>query len=126
MEINIEILLVSGIGVIFGAIIGFRAKRKNRNGWLWGISFGLSVILGYNLLYSGLGGSYAHWSFGILGLLGVLSWFIGMIVLAFLKPLCPKCKNGLTRKQWKEKTCPACGSIGANKQQAGKVSAGSL
>lgn len=110
MDSNIlfGLILPAGFGVFIGVIIGFLAKRKGRNGWMWGISFGFAVSIGFWLMFSELASTYPCYSFVLTGLLGFLSGFTGMIVLAFLKPLCPKCKNGLTINQWKEKQCPHC------------------
>ena len=48
------------------------------------------------------------WAWGLIG-----GWFLlfGLLVLAFLPYLCPKCKESLTNKSWKSRTCPRCGDI---------------
>lgn len=63
---------------LLGLLIGLTAADKNRNGWLWGI----------------MGG-------------GVF-FLPAALVLSFLPYLCPKCKHGLTNKEWKNWSCPKC------------------
>lgn len=45
------------------------------------------------------------------GIAGALSWPIALLILALLPSVCPKCGEHLTKKQGKEKECPACGSF---------------
>ena len=47
------------------------------------------------------------------GLLGAMFAFLPLIPLYWIRFLCPQCHTGLSRINWKERTCPACGDIGA-------------
>ncbi|MFC2151013.1 hypothetical protein ACFLSE_00680 [Bacteroidota bacterium] len=102
-----DLLIFMVIGLIFGSLIGFIAYRKNRNFWLWGISFILIVDLFYLLYTSIKDDSLAALFNG----LGTLTWIIGIIVILSIPALCPKCKDTLSRKERKSKTCPKCGEI---------------
>lgn len=42
------------------------------------------------------------------GIAGALSWFIALIVLAFMPYLCPKCKHKISNKEAKAKVCQNC------------------
>ncbi|MCG2708914.1 MAG: hypothetical protein Q8N12_07735 [Thermodesulfovibrionales bacterium] len=96
-------------GSVFGLIIGRLAKRKNRNGWLWGITFGGIIVLGQLIGYINYmnRGDVRVTTFTTGG--GFWIWIIGMISLAFMSHLCPKCKGKLNKEQWKAKNCPRCG-----------------
>lgn len=45
------------------------------------------------------------------GIAGALSFFIALIILAFLPYKCPNCNQSLTNKQGREKSCSSCGSF---------------
>ena len=45
------------------------------------------------------------------GMAGALSWFIALLILAFMPYKCPKCSQSLTNRQGKEKECASCGSF---------------
>jgi hypothetical protein len=45
------------------------------------------------------------------GLIGGLSSIVGLIILAFMPYLCPKCEKPITNKEWKNRSCPRCGDI---------------
>ncbi|MES1980775.1 MAG: hypothetical protein V4451_22270 [Pseudomonadota bacterium] len=47
------------------------------------------------------------------GLAGAFSWFIALLVLAFLPYRCPVCSGSLSNLEGKIKKCPKCGSFGA-------------
>lgn len=110
---EIFIVIVAGFGIFMGFVIGFFAKRKNRNGRSWGIPFGFAVAAGLWLMFCELSSSSKYRkpddSLILISFLIFLSGFVGMIIMAFLKPLCPKCRQSLSIKQWKEKQCPHCG-----------------
>jgi uncharacterized membrane protein YeaQ/YmgE (transglycosylase-associated protein family) len=108
-------VVVNGLilGLISGFLIGKLASRKNRNGWLWGIIFGAVWPLGH------ISGELGFISRNAIGnsIAGAFysSWIIAMITLAFLPYLCPKCKEKISKKQWKEKICPRCGKLEESK-----------
>jgi len=45
------------------------------------------------------------------GLTGGLFLILGLIVLAFMPYLCPKCEQPITNTEWKNRICPRCGDI---------------
>lgn len=99
------------VGAILGFIIGKLAVRKNRNGWLWGIIFGTAITVGATIQLTSVQSANPLTGVMEIGSALFCSWIIAMIVLAFKPFLCPKCKEKLNTKQWKEKTCPRCGQL---------------
>lgn len=41
-------------------------------------------------------------------LFGALSWVIALIVLAFQPYLCPHCREGIRKSEYKNDVCPYC------------------
>jgi len=94
MELEVFLIIVAlifrffigyGIGLL---IIGLLAKRKNRSCAAWALWGGLI------------------WIFG--PVLGGLPLIIGLVILMFMKYLCPTCKQPISNKDYKEKHCPHC------------------
>lgn len=52
-------------------------------------------------------------------LIGGLALGLGLLVLAFMPWLCPKCHQSISNKQWKQRTCPRCGDIKTVSKRAG-------
>lgn len=47
------------------------------------------------------------------GLIGGLFLLPGLLVLMFMPFVCPKCKQSLSNREWKQRTCPKCGNLAA-------------
>ena len=72
--------------------------------------FGLASFFG---LIIGLLALRKHRNPWLWGLFGALTFLIAGIALACVSILCPKCKESLTNKQWKDRKCPNCGDLRA-------------
>jgi MFS family permease len=48
------------------------------------------------------------WAWGLIGGLFLLA---GLLLLAFMPYLCPKCEQPITNEEWKSRNCPRCGDI---------------
>jgi len=105
------------VGVIFLVIAGLLAKRKNRSRWRWSGVVGGVYLVAISIAFVDifvvgtrqtarptLGGPEAT-------VIALFAWVLALCVLAFLPFLCPKCKQPLTRKQRRARTCPLCGSL---------------
>lgn len=80
---NVITILIAWIiwFAIFASLLGFFAKKRNRNPWPW-------VIIG--------------------GLVGPFTGLPTLIALFATSPLCQKCKQPLNTNEWKTKKCPKC------------------
>lgn len=83
-------------GAIFGLPVGHLAKRKNRSGWIWGLTFGGAVTAGYIITFvmiargaSLLGDTMASVGAAIASL-AFWCWVGGIIFLWFATKTQPK------------------------------------
>lgn len=67
----------------------------------WAICGTIIGILAYRKNRSALG-----W-----GIVGGMFLIPGLLVLMFMPFVCPKCRKGLSNDEWKNRTCPSCGTL---------------
>ena len=48
------------------------------------------------------------WAWGFIGGLFLLP---GLLILMFMPYLCPSCKQSISNKAWKARSCPRCGDL---------------
>src|SRR4051812_29337498 len=78
------------------------------------IVFLISYVLGglvLGIMAARKNRDYMSWA-----LLGGLFWFTCILAVAFLPPLCPKCKRPLMTREWRRRVCPTCGPVGTPAQ----------
>ena len=73
------------------------------------IGFLLTYVLGIFVL--GIMASRKNRDYMAWGLIGGLFCIPCFVALAFLPPLCPKCKRPLLAREWRRGVCPICGSV---------------
>ena len=112
--------LILGIpifGLLFfgpGLLVGFYAKRKNHNFWIWFLLSSAAVIVGF--IIGNLGKApyppnkspYSIFSFILLSVV--------YIFIRFAPSKCPKCKRKLEKPEWEQETCPECGEFAEVRQ----------
>ena len=74
------------------------------------IGFLVTYVLGIVIL--GLMAAKKNRDYMSWGLIGGLFCVPCFIALAFLAPLCPKCKRPLLAREWRRGVCPTCGPVG--------------
>jgi hypothetical protein len=57
------------------------------------------------------------------GLIGGLFFPCSLVCLLLESPICPKCKQALTKLQWKQRSCATCGPLGRVKHDASLIPA---
>jgi hypothetical protein len=69
------------------------------------ITYGLAIVI-LSLLADRKNRNPLAW-----GLIGGLFFPTSLICLVLEPHLCPKCKGPLTKLQWKQRSCPTCGTV---------------
>src|SRR5215469_3352312 len=78
------------------------------------VGFFLTYVLG--ILVLGIMAARKNRNYMAWGLIGGLFSLPCFVALAFLPPLCPKCKRPLLAREWRRGVCPICGSVGKQSQ----------
>ena len=106
--LGITILVILFFGP--GLLVGFYAKRKNYNFWIWFLLSSAAVIVG-----SIIGAFYEPPSKSPYSIFSFILWSVVYMFLIFAPSKCPKCKRNLEKPEWKQKICPVCGEFGKTK-----------
>jgi len=114
-SIYLFILVISIFGILFfgpGLLVGFYAKRKNHNFWIWFLLSSAAVIVGLIIGYlfkePPSKSPYSIYSFFL--------WSVVCVFIRFAPYKCPKCKRNLEKTEWKHKICPECGGFAEARQ----------
>ena len=102
-------------GLLFfgpGLLVGFYAKRKNHNFWIWFLLSSAAVIVGF--IIGNL--AYEHPSKSPYSIFSFILWSVVYIFIRFAPSKCPKCKRTLEKPEWKQETCPECGEFAEVRQ----------
>lgn len=113
-------LLVAIIAVlIMGYIAGGTAALKNRSAGRWGIplgcAFGIFVLAA--IMVPSRSSRTASIIVAVVSGLSLAGCLGGLIALSLQKALCPQCRQPLSTRQWKDKTCPQCGSFAKGRKK---------
>ena len=92
-----------------GLLVGFYAKRKNHNFWIWFLLSSAAVFVGF--IIGNLGKASYPPNKSPYSIFSFILFSVVYLFIRFAPSKCPKCKRKLEKPKWEQKTCPECGEF---------------
>ena len=100
-------------------LIGFYAKRKNHNFWIWFLLSSAALIVGF--IIGNLGKAPYPPNKSPYSIYGFILLSVVYIFIRFAPSKCPKCKRKLGKPEWEQETCPECGEFAEVRQPKPRI-----